>query len=78
MFARDARWNLDWRNRNSFIKSFNVDDARPRRRSIIVVIEGVTLAVRYRAEILAGREKIATTTRVFMETIEQPLTRQAQ
>lgn len=42
---------LESRNRDSFIKSFNVDDARPRRRSIILVIEGVTLGARYRDEI---------------------------
>lgn len=50
---------LESRNRDSFIKSFNADDARPRGRSIIVVIEGVTLSMldietRYR-----HREKIA-------------------
>lgn len=41
---------LESRNRDSFIKSFNADDARPRGRSIIVVIEGVTLDARYRDE----------------------------
>lgn len=45
---------LESRNRDSFIKSFNADDARPRGRSIIVVIEGVTLDIETR-----HREKIA-------------------
>lgn len=39
-------WNLVWRNRDSFIKSFSTDDARMRRRYIICVraVEGVALA----------------------------------
>ena len=45
---------LESRNRDSFIKSFNADDARPRGRSFIVVIEGVTLDIETR-----HREKIA-------------------
>ena len=47
------------------------DDARPRGRSIMVVIEGVTLAVSISGADRASREKIATTTRVFMETFER-------
>lgn len=34
LFARGG-WNLIWRNRDSFIKSFSIDDARTRRRYIM-------------------------------------------
>lgn len=54
---------LESRNRDSFIKSFNADDARPRGRSIIVVIEGVTLDARY-------RDTARKLPRIFMETFE--------
>lgn len=62
LFARGG-WNLVWRNRDSFIKSFSTDDARTKRRYIICIraIEGVMLAFgigrRYRRWTRAIAEK---------------------